>query len=307
MIIGLATAWLYLVPPTGNTLAMSASFIPYGLPFDLIAVIVFGIAVFRARRRPAVITLVMISVVLLILQVIWIAPQFVADPRPVAGRPFTMISLNMRWGEANVGQLRAEARQADLVVLVEVTPAAFDSVRSGLGRRFPFSVPDRITTGNQSLILSRHPLIDPAPLPSTTEQWTAATTMPGIGRLNVIAAHPCNPMCGGRLWSTEHAALANRALQLDNAPEVVAGDFNATDGHGPMRTLYADGFTSATDIVGAGWMPTFPSDSRVYPPLLEIDHVLVNSRLTVLSINTFRIDGTDHLGLITRLAGTRPG
>lgn len=306
VILGLVAASLYLVPPTDDTTAMSASFIPYGLPVDLIAVIFFGVAVARARRRLVVAVLTMISVVLLILQVIWIAPQFVADPRPVTSRPFTMISLNMKWGEANVGQLRAEAQNADLVVLVEVTPIAFDSVRSQLGYRFPYSVPDQITTGNQSMILSRYPLTDSQPLPSTNEQWTAATSLPGIGRLNVIAAHPCNPLCGGQKWSREHAALLQRVEQLDTAPEVVAGDFNATDDHGPMRTMYANGFTSATDITGAGWMPTYPSDSRAYPPLIGIDHVLVNSRLTALSIGTFRIEGTDHLGLITRLAGSRP-
>lgn len=306
VIVGLAAASLYLVPPTDDTTAMSASFIPYGLPIDMIATIFFGIALVRARRRLVVGVLTMISVILLILQVIWIAPQFVADPRPVTSRPFTMISLNMKWGLANVGQLRAEAQKASLVVLVEVTPTAFKSVRSQLGHRFPYSVPDQITTGNQSLILSRYPLTDPRPLISTNQQWTASTTMPGIGRLNVIAAHPCNPLCGGHKWSREHAALLQRAEQLDNAPEVVAGDFNAIDDHGPMRAMYAHGFTSAADITGAGWMPTYPSDSRFYPPMLGIDHVLVNSRLTALSIGTFRIEGTDHLGLIARLAGSRP-
>lgn len=305
IIVGLAAASLYLIPPTDDATAMSASFIPYGLPADLIAVICFGIALVRARRRFAVAALSLISFLLLILQVIWIAPQFVANPRPVSSRPFTMISLNMRWGEANVAQLRAEAEQADLVVLVEVTPTAFDSVRSRLGHRFPYTVPNRLTSGNQSMILSRYPLTDARPLPATSREWTATTTIPGIGPLNVIAAHPCNPLCGGQKWSQEHAALLQRAEQLDNAAEVVAGDFNAIDDHGPMRTMYAHGFTSATDITGAGWMPTFPSDGRFYPPLLEIDHVLVNSRLTALSINTFRISGTDHLGLIARLAGSR--
>lgn len=305
VILGLAAASLYLVPPTDDTTAMSASFIPYGLPVDLIAVIFFGIALVRARRRLAVAALTLISAVLLVLQVIWIAPQFVANPRPATSPPFTMISLNMKWGEANVAQLRAEAQHADLVVLVEVTPTAFDSVRSQLGYRFPYTVPNRMTTGNQSMIFSRYPLTDPRPLPATNQEWTATTTMPGIGRLNVIAAHPCNPLCVGQKWSREHAALLQRAEQLDNAPEIIAGDFNAIDDHGPMRAMYAHGFTSAADITGAGWMPTFPSDRRLYPPLLGIDHVLVNSRLTALSINTFRIEGTDHLGLITRLAGSR--
>jgi endonuclease/exonuclease/phosphatase family metal-dependent hydrolase len=304
LIPGIGAAFLYLVPPTDDATAMTASFIPYGLPADLIAVIFLGVALVRARRRLAIAVLTLISAILLALQVSWIAPQFIPDPRPVTSPPFTIISLNMKWGGADPVQLRSEAASADLVVLVEVTPQAFGSVRSELGDRFPYTVPSAITSGNQSMILSRYPLTDASPLRSTNQQWTARTTMPGIGSLNVIAAHPCNPQCGGQRWSGEHAALLQRAEQLDNAPEVIAGDFNAIDDHGPMRAMYAHGFVSATDITGAGWMPTFPADIRMMPPLIGIDHILVNSRLTALSVNTFRISGTDHLGLIARLAGS---
>jgi endonuclease/exonuclease/phosphatase family metal-dependent hydrolase len=301
----LTAAFLYLFPPTDDASAMTASFIPYGLIAALISAICFGIALLRSRRRTPMVVLTMISIWLLIMQIIWIAPQFVASPRPVTSKPFTLVSLNMKWGEADVDQIRAQARSADIVILVEVTPTAFATVRSRLGDRFPYAVPNQISMGNQSMILSRRPLTDARPLPSTNEQWTASTSVPGIGKINVIAAHPCNPLCGRHRWRDEHAALLQRAEQLDNAPEVIAGDFNATDDHGPMRTLARHGFVSAADITGAGWMPTFPADRRTMPPLIEIDHVLVNRRLTALSISTFRVTGTDHLGLVARLAGSR--
>ncbi|QGN31748.1 endonuclease/exonuclease/phosphatase family protein [Microlunatus sp. Gsoil 973] len=301
----LTAAFLYLVPPTDDASALTASFIPYGLIAALISLLCFGIALLRARRRAPTAVLTMISAWLLIMQVIWIGPQFVASPRPVTGRPFTVISLNMKWGAADVDQIRSQAENADIVVLVEVTPTAFDAVRSRLGARFPYSVPNRILTGNQSLILSRYPLTGGRPLPSTNQQWSASTTLPGTGKLNVIAAHPCNPLCGGSRWRVEHAELLQRAEALDTGPEVIAGDFNATDDHGPMRAMARHGFISATDITGAGWMPTYPADHRVMPPLIEIDHVLVNRRLTALSIKTFRVAGTDHLGLVAQLAGSR--
>ena len=76
---------------------------------------------------------------------------------------------------------------------------------------------------------------------------------------------------------------------------VIAGDFNAIDDHGPLQALRLDGLKSATDIVGAGWMPTYPA-RRLLPLLLPIDHVMINSRLTATSIRTVRIAGTDHLG-----------
>ena len=72
-----------------------------------------------------------------------------------------------------------------------------------------------------------------------------------------------------------------------------------------MRSLRADGLTSATDVVGAGWLPTYPSDKpQGLPPLLPIDHILVSRSLTATSVTTFRAEGTDHLGLVATIAGT---
>jgi endonuclease/exonuclease/phosphatase (EEP) superfamily protein YafD len=301
---GVAAASLYLLPPKDDASALTASFIPYGMIADLISLVFFGIVLVRANRRLAVGVLTMISALLLTLQLIWIMPVFVPNPRPVDSRPFTVMSLNTKLGGANVDQVRRQAQRADVVVLVEVTPGAYWSLRSALAERFPNIVPAGIPTGTQSVILSRYPLTETRELRSENPQWSAATTIPGVGPVNLIAAHPCNPLCGGEHWRKEHTALRHRAEDLDRRPEVIAGDFNATDDQVPMRKLVDHGFVSAADITGAGWMPTFPSDSRIFPPLINIDHVLVNHRLTALSISTFRVDGTDHLGLLARLAGT---
>jgi endonuclease/exonuclease/phosphatase family metal-dependent hydrolase len=185
-----------------------------------------------------------------------------------------------------------------------MTPAASTRVRAALGDRFPYSVPSHVTSPSESMILSRYPLTDPQQIPATTPEWAAVVTMPGIGPVTVFAVHPCNPLCGGGAWYGETIEILKRAEQLGDGPILIAGDFNSTDDHGPMRELADHGFVSVTDIVGAGWMPTYPSDSKLFPPLIEIDHMLVNSQLTALSISTFRIDGTDHLGLIAQLART---
>lgn len=301
---GIAAAVLYLIPPDNNTNALAASFIPYGMVADLIATACFAMALFRARRRLAPAVLAGAGALLLILQLIWIAPQFLADPRPARTEPFTVASLNMKIGMADVPQLSRIAEQVDILILVEVTPPAYDAVRNALGQRFGDVVPSEITSGNQSMILSRFALSRPEELPATSPQWSATAAVPGIGPVNLIAAHPCNPFCGGNLWVTEHRKLLQRAQQLNGGPELIAGDFNATADHRSMRRLADHGFVSATDIVGRGWMPTYPADRRLLPPLIQIDDVLVNRRLTVDSIDTFGVDGTDHLGLIARIASS---
>lgn len=300
---GIAAALLYIFPPTDDNAALAASFIPYAIVADLIAMITFGIALIRARQRIALAVLTGLSALLLILQLIWIAPVFIASPRPVRTQPFTVASLNMKVGSADLDQLRAVAQQVDILILVEVTPQAYPKVRQALSGRFGDVVPDNGAAGNESMILSRFPLRNARELKSVMPQWSATAEVPGIGAVNLIAAHPCNPFCGGDKWALEHRQLLRRAEKLNGRPEVIAGDFNAIDEHGPMRRFAKHGFVSAADIVGSGWQPTYPANS-IIPPLIGIDHVLVNDKLTVTSLRTFRVDRTDHLGLIARIAGT---
>lgn len=301
---GIVAAFLYVVPPSDSGTALIASFIPYGMIADLIALVCFAIALVRGRRRLVLGILTGLSALLLIVNIVWIGPQFVADDRPARTPPFTVASLNTKVGMADVEQIRAIAQRVDILILVEITPTAAQKIRQATAKRLSSVVPRTITSDNESMILSRYRLTDARPLRSRMPQWSAAAAVPGIGQVNLIAAHPCNPFCGNKLWVTEHRQLLRRAEQLNGRPELIAGDFNATAEHRPMRQWAGHGFTSATDIVGRGWMPTYPADVRVLPPLIQIDHVLVNRRLTALSIDTFRVDGTDHLGLITRLAGT---
>ena len=72
---------------------------------------------------------------------------------------------------------------------------------------------------------------------------------------------------------------------------MVVGDLNVVNDHGPMRALRRAGMKSATDLVGAGWLPTYPANRRFR--LLPIDHVLLNDRLTATSISTVHIEATD--------------
>jgi endonuclease/exonuclease/phosphatase (EEP) superfamily protein YafD len=119
-----------------------------------------------------------------------------------------------------------------------------------------------------------------------------------------MAVHPCNPYCGRNRWSAEHDVLRDAVIDNLDQPLIVAGDFNAVDDHGPMQALRRAGLKSATDVAGAGWIPTYPADGPL-PPLLPIDHVMINSDLTATSISSFAINGTDHRGLFATLAGAR--
>ena len=121
--------------------------------------------------------------------------------------------------------------------------------------------------------------------------------------MRLFAVHPCNPYCGGGRWHAEHEVVRDAVAAHGSGPLVVAGDFNAVAEQGPMRQLHRLGLRSATDLTGGGWLPTYPAGGRL-PPLLPIDHVLVNDRLTATSVAAFTVPGTDHRGLLASLAGT---
>ena len=304
---GLAATTLRLIPPVDDGPALLASFIPYGLFGYLVAAPFLLVALLRARGgRPALIVIVGVCLAGLVYQLSTVAGMFVPDRRPATTLPFTLISLNMRNGTADPAGLSRQAERVDIVVLAEATPsgvARLERYRWSQRFRYAAGSTEEGTTG--SVIYSRYPLSDSEALPrSSFQQWAATAEVPEVGPVRILAVHPCNPYCGDNNWAKEHAQLrAVAAAQREGLPLVLAGDFNAINDHGPMMALRRDGLRSATDVAGGGWLPTYPANRRI-PPLIPIDHVYINSRLTATAVGTFRLSGTDHFGVQVTLAGT---
>ena len=303
---GLVATYLRVVPPTDDGPALFASFISYAAVAYLLALVFFGVALVRARRRAALGVLATATAVLLACHLSWLAPLFLADDRPAATPGFTLMSLNTLYGAADPQQVWDQARGADVVVLLEATSEGVERLRAlGWDERFPHSA--GVVGGGvaDTLLYSRFPVTDQAELSqSTFQQWVATVSVPQVGAVRIIAAHPCNPFCGGNAFDREHRELRAEAVRNLNRPLVVAGDLNAVEDHAPLLALRRDGLKSVTDIAGAGWLPTYPANHRL-PPLLPIDHILVNHLLTATKVDTFRIADTDHLGLMATISGTR--
>ncbi len=303
---GLLATALRVFPPVDDRPALLASFVPFGIIGYLAATVLLVVALLRARRRAALGVVALVSAAGLAYHTATLVPYFVPDQRGPTSSGFSVFTLNTQYGQADPAQLAAEARTADVVVLVEATPDAMAQLDArGLRVRFPYVTGSTQEANNGSVVYSRFPLRNSAALPASSfQQWATTVEVPGVGDVRLLAVHPCNPFCGGNAWTREHAVLRAAAAEAaDEGPLVIAGDYNAIDDHGPMRQLYATGLRSATDLVGAGWLPTWPANS-VIPPLLPIDHVLLNDDLTATSIGTVRIDGTDHLGVRAVIAGT---
>ena len=291
-----------VLPPADDAAALVAAFIPYALPLLVLALLCLLPALLRARRRAALAGLVAVVALLLGAQLAWQLPYVVADDRPVVGPAFGLLSLNAYKGLADAGQVLAAARRADVVVLVEVTPAFVARLdAAGWRDRFPHDAGASSAQVSNTVIFSRHPLTGSRRLGSGSfDQWSTTVDVPGVGPVALLAVHPCNPYCGRGRWA-DALAEVRRAVEAElGRPLVVAGDFNAVMDHGPMQELHQLGLRSAADLVGAGWAPTYPAN-RTVPPLIAIDHVLVDPALAVADLVRVPVDGTDHLGLLARI------
>jgi len=104
-----------------------------------------------------------------------------------------------------------------------------------------------------------------------------------------------------------HPELASAAVAA-SGPTLVAGDFNATLDHQPMRELDGRGFQDAAALANSGWQPTWPASDEVsilgvpVPAMLQLDHVVVDDAFGVVDTEAVSIRGTDHRAVVATLA-----
>ena len=302
LVPALVLTLLRVFPPLDDAPALVASFVPAAVPLLLVALACLTTALVRARRRAPLGTLVGLVALLLGAQLVGQLPFYLPNDRPVAEPTFTLLSLNTLKGQADPDQLRAAADRADVVILVETLPAVVDALdRRGWRERFPHTAGVFESHVTNTIVFSRYPLRDSERFgDSEFHQWATTVAVPGVGDIRLLAVHPCNPYCGQNRWANDHADLRRVVQQNRALPLVVAGDFNAVPDHGPMQDLRRLGLQSAADLLGAGWAPTYPAN-RLLPPLLTIDHVLLDDRLAAASLERVSVTGTDHLGLLTQV------
>jgi endonuclease/exonuclease/phosphatase (EEP) superfamily protein YafD len=129
----------------------------------------------------------------------------------------------------------------------------------------------------------------------------ARVQMPGVPIAPAVASvHITSPMASFESWRNGVTATKSRLAGLADTvwqgAMIAAGDFNSTPDMRQFRDLIGDGYHDAVRNTGAGFTPTFPSDT-VLPPVITIDHVLTR-HASVTSIRSVDIDGTDYRALL---------
>ncbi|WP_041939775.1 MULTISPECIES: endonuclease/exonuclease/phosphatase family protein [Frankia] len=265
------------------------------------------LAVAFALRRNL---LLILSVVLVAVHLFWSVPELLpgdAEDAPQGSARLRIMSANLLYRNAHADRLGAQIRSAnpDVLILVELSPLTLSRVNaSGALAGFPYREvhPDDGAFG--AAIYSRFPLRDAAtPVVGGSMSLRATVEVDENRRFVMYAVHTISPTSGsytGR-WRTQLTALRHEA-QHATLPVVMAGDFNATRDHRPLRRLVSAGVRDAHDVVGGGWEPTWNARSVVLPPVLRIDHVLTSPAFAVTGFQVGHDFGSDHLPVIADLA-----
>ena len=135
--------------------------------------------------------------------------------------------------------------------------------------------------------------------------FTATVALDG-GSWTVAVVHPSPPIQSAREWHDDQALVLDAVRQMD--VDLVLGDLNAGPDHEPMLDLADAGWRDVVEVANEGWRPTWPADGvepvsdLPSPPLVQIDHVLVGTRIAALGSERVHIDGSDHSAVVARVA-----
>jgi hypothetical protein len=226
---------------------------------------------------------------------------------------FVVMSANLEYGRADAQSLVIAAREhrVDVLVLIEITPAAVERLRvAGLDTLLPGSVGESSQFAGGTIVRSRIPMT--LVKPGLDQVSAHAFNEPVVsihgaaGDVVLCAVHLQPPgLSGAADWRSGLVDLqAWRERQPPGQPIVLAGDFNASWGHPGFRQV-AETMTDAHQAAGQGWVRTWPQGRRLIRPFIQLDHVLARGFGTV-DAGVVQLPGTDHAAVWAHLSLRRP-
>ncbi|MFE9690392.1 endonuclease/exonuclease/phosphatase family protein [Micromonospora sp. NPDC005806] len=297
---GAAWAVLRLAGWERGPLVQAVAFTPYVAAGALVPLV---LALALRRVAPAVVAaaaaLALIGAV---------APRAVGSGQPaVAGPTLRLLTANLLKGGADPAVLvdLVRTQRVDVLTVQEFTPPiAAELDRLGLATLLPYRElnPEVGTTG--SGLYARHPLSEVGFRRNQGFSFTQAygtLAVPGAPPLRVESAHPAAPYAVRVVpdWWTDLRGQPQATPR--GRLSILAGDFNATLDHAPLRDLIATGYVDAADQAGAGLTGTWgPYDGDPIPPV-TIDHVLADRRIAVRSVAVHALPGSDHRAVLAEL------
>jgi endonuclease/exonuclease/phosphatase (EEP) superfamily protein YafD len=224
-----------------------------------------------------------------------------------------VLTQNFEYGDPAALVDLVRSRDVDVLVLTDLWTERLDLVReAGVERWLPHSagVDNHVVHGS-AVVFSRVPVTLTALLYDDAESRVVDVRAPGLGQVTIVALHS-RPPYAPAAWRADHerihAALTRIRADEDSAV-VLAGDFNATLAHQPVRRILDLGFADAAVQVNDGLSPTWPSGGRErrlglsVPTFAAIDHVMTSPRLVITDAETVALPGADHRAVLATVSG----
>lgn len=244
-----------------------------------------------------------VAVVLVLVMAATVAPRALSEPDDTVGVTLRVLTVNLYYGEADAVQVvdLVQRQQVDVLSLQELTPEAVAGLEdAGVGALMPHSVLDPRPGASGSGLYSRLPLTERPPLPGTQFAMPRARVAPlPNATVDLVTVHLFPPARRSTVGTWRREAAQLPAVSREVTCTVLAGDFNATLDHPPLRTLLGTGYRDAAEVVGQGLTPTW-SNPGLAPPL-TLDHVLVDSACGVRSVQVIEVRGSDHRAVLAEL------
>ncbi|TMR08437.1 endonuclease/exonuclease/phosphatase family protein [Nonomuraea turkmeniaca] len=267
-------------------------------PYGAVLAALTGLLLIR-RNRPAALVAALACVVM----AACVAPRLTGADQPVAnGAPLRVLTINLFGrGDAQTVVDLVRRYDVDVFTALELTPGAVERLdMAGLKQLLPHRVLQEEFGATGSGIYARHPVTELTGLftPIGHNMPAATMALPGGSKVEIVAVHPNPPL--GRMEEEWNAALRALPPATPAAIRVLAGDFNASLDHRAFRDLLSRGYVDAADQVGKGLVPTWPN-FRAIPPIISIDHVVADRRVSVRRVEVSDVPRTDHRAVFAEL------
>lgn len=215
------------------------------------------------------------------------------------GLPLRVLHMNVWQPNTRYADVveQALASGADILSIQEVAPRWAEALVMGLGAQYPYHHLEPRTDCYGIALFSRVPLGQVRTITMYGTPFIEAVLEKDGHALRLMSVHATSPTSYGH-FRRRNRQLTELGSYLIASPmtTIVVGDLNTVPWDRSFRQF----------CTTAGLRPTTPPTQRTWPvlgplALIPLDHVLVSPGITLQSLHTVRIPGSDHKGVLADL------
>ncbi|MEK8226147.1 hypothetical protein NKG05_08835 [Oerskovia sp. M15] len=275
-----------------------AQLVPFTPWVALVALVVLLLSLSRRRW-----VLSVIAGLLVVAHGVWLVPFFVPGPGIAPGGDGTLrvMATNVLYGQADAQAVVVAVREekVELLSVLELSEEfAAELVAAGIEDELPYSWttihPTEGAAG--SGLWSATPLSDEREgVASRFHQPSAVVGLDGTS-VRVTAVHPYPPTPGAvDLWTGTSRCCATRCTRTPCHRSCSA---TSTRPSTTPRSATCSASGSPTRPGSRGGREPLVAAGRRFPPLVDLDHVVVDEGMRVDDVRSVAIPGTDHLAIV---------